>query len=188
MDLDHTIRLETDLIGGLLAQGFQVIVLSHLKGFTEDLKQFYGLSLEHHYEFTNYHREGPLVSERGPQLVEYLREASLLKKGGSEQRTNAVHILRKALERMCKMSYSRSTGKPLPNKYQSMTASQLKDLVKGIISTEDLGKVNLILRYGDPASHDDQKTEPPTEGMVDSMISQMTNLIIKYVDSNFSLK
>ncbi|MEG6574296.1 AAA family ATPase [Caldibacillus debilis] len=188
MDSNHTLRFVTDLISKLLEKDYQVIILSHLKNIIEDLKLYHGLTMEYHYEFITYHREGPYVLEKGPQLIEYLRKANSLKRGSSEDRTNALHILRKALERMCKMAYEKNTGQALPKKYQSMTARDLKALVKKIIPMEDLGKVNLILKYGDPASHDDQKIEPPTEGMVNAMIDQLRNLIVKYVDPDLKVK
>jgi hypothetical protein len=188
MDADHTIRFQTDLIGELLSQGFQVIVLSHLRTFTEELKKHHVMGMDYQYEFASYHREGPRVLERGPQLEEYLKEVKLLRKGGAEKRIIAMHLMRKALERMCKMIYTNQTGKTLPKRYESMTSSQLKEIVKETIPVEEFGKINQILRYGDPASHDDPKMEPPTEGEVDSMLTQMTKLIIKYVNPNFKLK
>jgi hypothetical protein len=188
MDADHMIRFQTNLVGELLSMGYQVIILSHLRVFTEELRLQHDPDCDSHYEFASYHLEGPRVMERGPSLQEYIRQADTLKKGGSEQRITAAHMLRKALERMCKMAYSKATEIPISNKYLGMTSSQLKELVKGIISTEDIGKVSQILRYGDQASHDEQRMEPPTRGGLDSLIDQLTNLIKKYVDSTFNLK
>ena len=116
MDADHTIRLQTDLIGELILQGYQVIVFSHLRTFIHDLKQHHGLDTDYQYEFASYHRGGPKILEYGPQLDEYLKQAKLLRKGGAEQRIIATHLMRKALERMCKMIYTKITEKPLPKR------------------------------------------------------------------------
>jgi DNA repair exonuclease SbcCD ATPase subunit len=184
MDENHTFRFQTDLVTKLIAQGYQVIILSHLKTFTDGLRTCY--NLDTYYEFYDYSIEGPLVRERSLELQEYIKTAIELRTGTAQHRALAASSLRKATERLCKMIYNKqNSSKTLPARFQNMTSRDLKALVKTLIAPEDIGKVNLLLAHADPASHDDTTYEPPSPGTIDSMVDCLVALAQKYVDQSF---
>jgi DNA repair exonuclease SbcCD ATPase subunit len=181
MDFDHTSRFETDLINKLLEKDYQVIVLSHLDNVINNIKDYHRIDWD--YELSNYGIEGPVILERGTKLEEYIKEARRLRNGSSVERTNAVHTLRKAIECMCKMIHTKNTGEKLTKRYQSLSSSDLKKLVGNTIASEDQNKIAYVLKYADPASHDgDNKQVTPLPGIVDSLIDQILDIAVKYID------
>nr|WP_237179077.1 AAA family ATPase [Paenibacillus sp. MMS18-CY102] len=182
--IDLLTRIWSNIL--VIEKGFSIHQIGqrmlNLKKATEAHEK--SLTTDTHYEFISYGVFGPEVAERAATIAEYIKEASKLKKGGFEQREIALHLMRKSLERLCKEAYTKETGKQLPKRYESLSSSQLKELVREISLARDLGKVNFLLTFGDPASHDGSKIEI-SEAMVDSMIDQMVNLIKSYLDPNF---
>lgn len=184
MDDNHSLRFQTELVTKLIAQGYQVIILSHLKTFTDGLRTFH--NLDTYYEFYDYNIDGPSVQERAAEFQEYIKAALQLRKGSAEQRAQSATSLRKATERFCKMVYNKqNSSSPLPARFQNMSSKDLKALVKMLILPEDIGKINVILAHADPASHDDPTNEPPSTGTIDTMVDYLVALTQKYIDPSF---
>lgn len=184
MDLNHQARFESSFIEEILNNGYQVFIFSHLKNFVDNIRTCH--NLDWYYEITSYDINGPVILERGNKLEEYIKQAKQFKSGSSDHRTHAVHLLRKAIENFCREVYFRKTGNKLE---KNLTSSVLKELAINIFDdVRDHQKLNYVLKYADPASHDDNTSEPPENGIIDSLIDNVLNLIEKYLDPQIRRK
>ncbi len=180
MDQAHSERVADMVIGRLLKKGWQVIVLSHLKSFASQCLKV--RSMDEMEEISAYTSLGPKFETTAPGLRTYLENAEKFRDGNSESRTMAAQQLRKAVERFCKDVY-RSTGSPVPRKFENKTVSELKALAvtSGKLTPPDLAKLDQIISLGDPASHDDGTVEPPTKEQLQYRISLLKGLMSTYL-------
>lgn len=177
MDQAHTRRVASDLIGKLLQDGWQVIVLSHLKNFSDEC--ITAQAVDRMEEITSYSKDGPKIKSHETSLSEYLAEVTQYKDGNSGNRAHAAHVLRKAVERFCKDVYRKGTGQSVPRRFQNKTVGVLKKLAVDStkLSVQDMIKLERVLALANPASHDDQTVEPPTPREIGDALAILHGLV-----------
>ncbi|MHB0886312.1 MAG: AAA family ATPase [Bacillota bacterium] len=180
MDQAHRNRLGSEMIDELLKAGYQVVVMSHLKRFNGAVQEYHFLHSREvrSYEISEYTIGGPRLDEIQKSLESFLQGAEKHRVGGSESREIAGSYLRKAVERFYKELYAQGTGKPLPGKYRNETTSNLKKLAisSGLLLPTDEAKLDLVLTYANPSSHDSMDVEPPTAQWLQQGINLLTEL------------
>jgi hypothetical protein len=182
MDESHSERLKTDVIDRLIDTEHQVIVLTHLDNFAENLALTHRRQFPYRIEFSSYSQAGPHIKHRQPRLEDYLEQAGEYKKGNAERRRQSGRCLRMAVERITKMLYQQATSS-LPAKYQSASFSLLKQELlpkcTQLLPREADGiraTYNFVVSY----PHDDMTVEPPTTEQLETHINRLAQLAKKY--------
>ena len=182
MDESHSERLKSDVVDRLMETGHQVIVLTHLDSFAENLALFHARRFPYRIEFAGYSQAGPSIEERPPRLQDYLDQANEYKIGNAERRRQAGRCLRRMVERIIKALYQQTAGS-LPTKYRDLSFPKLKgDLLPKCdqLSPPEADGIratyNFVVRY----PHDDMTVEPPTSEQLQPHISRLEQLCQKH--------
>ena len=182
MDESHSERLKSDLVDRLIETGHQVIVLTHLDRFAENLALFHARRFPYRIEFTGYSQAGPSFEEKPPQLQDYLDQADEYKTGNAERRRQAGGCIRRAVERIPKALYQQTTGS-LPAKYRDLSFPRLKgDLVPKCdqLSPQEADGIRATYDFVVSHPHDDMTVEPPTPEQLESHINRLRQLCYKH--------
>jgi hypothetical protein len=178
MDDEHSESFIQHVIGRLLDEHeLQVIVLSHLQGITDRLRE-----LNYHrrflaYRIDQFERSGPSISTYDP-LDRELRQIRSLADGNEDNRKLAVDKLRPAIERIVRELHLKETGRPVDDSLARATASQLLNIFRQIPNTtpqEHQGFQDTV-RFADPAHHTEQGWQVPTKPQILPHIDRLRNL------------
>ncbi|PWT98974.1 MAG: hypothetical protein C5B51_28100 [Terriglobia bacterium] len=132
MDDDHIETFKMVVLKELLDRGFQVIVLTHMDNFADDLEKRYRASANAVlYRFEGYTKSGPSIASAGPEILRLLGDIRRNKDSTNEGFRKQANIdLRKFVERFTKDAYSAETGKPVSKAYEDTRWAELKKLLR----------------------------------------------------------
>lgn len=183
MDEKHSKRFG-DVVGEILKEGYQVIMLSHQNDIIDMLRtRFHADPDFGDLEIISYDKSGPKVEERIPQFQGYLKQAKKLKAGDTTCRAVSFNLLRKATERLSKEVYMKGKNVSLPERYEKLDADKMEKLLidSGIPKYQEIVGMKETLKFSGPASHDDMTRNPPTPEELDRHISRLENNWNKWI-------
>jgi hypothetical protein len=182
MDESHSERLKMDVVDRLMKTGHQVILLTHLDKFAENLALVHRRRFPYRIEFTGYSQVGPSIEEKPPQLKDYLNQANEYRAGNAERRCQASGCLRRAVERIIKILYQQATGS-LPAEYRDVSFPRLKrDLLPKCdqLSPQEADGIRATYDFVVSYPHDDMTVEPPASEQLQPHISRLEQLCKKH--------
>jgi len=182
MDEAHSERLKIDVLDKLLDTQHQVIVLTHLDKFAENMALTHRHRLPYRIEFSSYSQNGPIIETTPPRLEDYLDQAREYKKGNAERRRQSGRCLRMAVERITKMLYQQATGS-LPAKYHRASFPLLKQEVLpkcDQLSPHEADGIRATYNFVVSYPHDDMTAEPPATEQLEPHISRLEQLARKH--------
>lgn len=131
LDDEHTEAFKKQAIERLLKQDFQVILLTHMENFADDVERLYRGYQPILYRLTGYTMSGPSISWKGPEIKKLLEEVRKNKDSVNQgYRMNAVQSLRQFVERFAKDLFVAETGAPVSKKYENESWTRLRDLLR----------------------------------------------------------
>lgn len=182
MDESHSERLKMDVVDRLMETGHQVILLTHLDSFADNLAMVHRRRFPYRIEFTGYSQAGPSVEEKFPRLKDYLDQANEYITGNAERRRQASGCLRRAVERITKELYQQATGS-LPAKYRDVSFPKLKQRLLpkcDQLSPKEADSIRAIYNFVVSYPHDDMTVEPPSSKQLQPHISRLEKLCKKH--------
>jgi DNA repair exonuclease SbcCD ATPase subunit len=134
MDDEHTESFKKTIVKDLLDRGLQVIVLTHMDNFAEDMEKLYRSAVDTVlYRMHSYSRSGPSVIWKGPEIRSLLEEVRRNKDSENEGfRKQAVQALRQFVERFVKDLYTAETGKAVSKRFRDKNWTELKNLLRQV--------------------------------------------------------
>ena len=182
MDDDHAEAFVASVIPHLLNQkGKQVVVLSHVKGIVDRLRQ---LNLQRDvrlYHYENYERGGPVIVLQ-QRLQQALAEIKGAANGNEANRMFAVDRLRVLVEAFVRELHLAKTGEAVPGTYDTANSGQLADLFREIPGTDPGEHASLkdTIRFCDPAHHTQAGYPVPMKSNIQPHIDRVSGLMKKY--------
>jgi DNA repair exonuclease SbcCD ATPase subunit len=183
MDEKHSTRFG-DIIGEILKEGYQVIILSHQNNIIDMLRiRFQDDPDFGDLEVIKYDKSGPKVEERIPQFQSYLEQAKKFKAGNATCRAASFNFLRKAAERLSKEVYMKGKNVPLSRRYEKLDVEKMEKLLvdSGIPNYQEIAGMKETLKFSGPPSHDDMTRNPPTPEELERHISRLENNWEKWI-------
>lgn len=182
MDDDHAEAFVASVVPYLLDQvGKQVVVLSHVKGVVDRLRQINLHRDVRLYHFENYERGGPVIVLQ-QRLQKALAEIKGAANGNEANREFAVDRLRVLVESFVRELHLRQTGAPVPNNLDTANSGQLADLFRLIPGTNPIEHANLkdTIRFCDPAHHTQANYSVPLRSNIQPHIDRVSGLMKKF--------
>lgn len=160
MDEDHTIRFCTEVLGRLIDNDYQVVILTHLASLANRIFDLY-------YHLAPDYFIASTASEEGLELKPYKQLGQLLshaRRAASaahpDLRTGAAANVRAFIDRFCTMVYTQATGQPMPIARRGWTAT--KDRLKLVeercpnVQPKHLQTLRDVCNSADPGAHIDE--------------------------------
>jgi len=132
MDDEHVEAFKKDLIKNLLDRGFQVVLLTHMDNFADDIEKLYrGKARTTLFKLEEYALVGPTVTWKGPEIGNILQRVRKNKDAIAEGfRKQAVQELRQFVERFVKDLYTAETGNSVSKRFEDKNWNELKTLIR----------------------------------------------------------
>jgi hypothetical protein len=131
MDDEHTEAFKKQVISKLLDSGFQVILLSHMDKFVDDVERLYRQYAPLYFKMESYTESGPNVVWKGPEIKRLFNEIRKNKDALNEgYRKQAVLDLRQFVELFMKDIFISETGQPVSKKYEDKAWNDLRQLLR----------------------------------------------------------
>ncbi|MCC7574361.1 hypothetical protein KO361_02115 [Candidatus Woesearchaeota archaeon] len=185
MDDAHTNNFISNVLEKLLNKDIQIYVMSHLKPAVSDLIiTRYQHKLPKYIEFYGFCLEGPkFIVKASNRFEDYINQAKETYNGSSEQRKTCANMIRQAVETYTKLYYEKKSGNSIPADCKKAQFSILdnKLLTRVEIESNEKGKLRMISGKCDKRSHDDELTEIPTSGELNSFIDTLNGLYKKHL-------
>lgn len=131
MDDEHTEAFKKQVISNLLSSGFQVILISHMDNFVDDVERLYRQHAPLYYRMESYTESGPSVVWKGPEIKKLLNEVKKNKDAPNEgYRKEALQALRQFVERFVKDVFTAETGQSVSKRFEDKAWNELRHLLK----------------------------------------------------------
>lgn len=131
MDDEHTEAFRKQVVSKLLAEGFQVILLTHMDNIADSIGSLYRNHDPAIYRMEEYTQSGPSVVWKGPEIQKILNEIRKNKDAANEgYRKQAVQALRQFVERFAKDLFTAETGQPISKQYEDKSWADLRNLLR----------------------------------------------------------
>jgi hypothetical protein len=132
MDDEHAEAFKKVIVKDLLDRGFQVILLTHMDNFADEVEKLYrGKYKPSLFKLQAYSQSGPVVVSSGPEIQGLLAEIRRNKDSLNEGfRKQAVQALRQFVERFVKDLYIAEAGGSLSKRFENKNWSELKPLLR----------------------------------------------------------
>jgi DNA repair exonuclease SbcCD ATPase subunit len=132
MDDEHTEAFKKVIIKNLLERDFQVILLTHMDNFADDVEKLYrGKYQPSLFKLQAYCQSGPDVVSKGPQIQGLLSEVRKNMDSLNEGfRKQAVQALRQFVERFVKDFFTAETGTSVSKRFEDKNWADLKPLLR----------------------------------------------------------
>jgi hypothetical protein len=131
MDDEHTEAFKKQVVSKLVKSGFQVILLSHMDNFLDDVERLYRQHAPIYYRLESYTESGPNVVLTGPEIKKLLNEVRKNKDAPNEGfRKQAIQDLRQFVERFVKDIFTAETGQSVSKKYEDKAWNELRQLLR----------------------------------------------------------
>ncbi len=188
MDDHHAQRFIQGVLGKLLGDGHQVIVMTHLERVHDHIDARYRRAHNvYRLRFEAHHPEGPTITEAGPRLVELLQQAQKCSEATNESyRHEAVLSLRQFVERFVKDLFQVTTGQLIPRAYESESWPRLHSLLLRCpgFDVADEGPLEHAHKFTSSHLHEDDAAAARVPGPheIRPHVESMQKLIAKYAD------
>lgn len=132
MDDEHTEAFKKVVIKKLLEQGLQVVLLTHMDNFADEVEKLYRTTCNpSFFKMESYSQSGPVVIPTGPHIQGLLIDARKnMDSPNDGYRTQAILALRQFVERFVKDFYVAETGKSVSKRFEDKNWSDLKPLLR----------------------------------------------------------
>lgn len=186
MDDEHTESFKKTIVKDLLDRGLQVIVLTHMDNFAEDMEKLYRSSVDTVlYRMHSYSRSGPSVIWKGPEIRSLLEEVRRNKDSENEGfRKQAVQALRQFVERFVKDLYTAETGKAVSKRFRDKNWADLKNLLRQVkqFDPKDEARLEDTHSFTSQFLHTDGSipAKIPSSALINPHFSDMEKLFDKY--------
>jgi Arc/MetJ-type ribon-helix-helix transcriptional regulator len=131
MDDEHTEAFKKQVISKLLSSGFQVILLSHMDNFVDDVERLYRQHAPLYYKLESYTESGPNVIWKGPEIRKLLNEVKKNKDAQNEgYRKESVQTLRQFVERFVKDIFTAESGQSVSKRFENKAWNELRHLLR----------------------------------------------------------
>jgi DNA repair exonuclease SbcCD ATPase subunit len=186
MDDEHVEAFKKDLIKNLLDRGFQVILLTHMDNFADDIEKLYRARARTAlFRMEAYALPGPTVTWRGPEIGHIMQQVRKDKDSLTEGfRKQAVQELRQFVERFVKDLYTAETGKSVSKRFEDKNWSDLKPLLRQCKSFDPADEPRLedTHKFTSKFMHTDatQPSKTPSPAQINPHYSDMDALMNKY--------
>jgi len=188
MDEGHAQAFQKNVLRRLLRDGAQVIVLTHLPRFADQIDVVCRGEWDVHcIRLIDYSKDGPIIEEGGPRLAALVREARGNMDALNEAyRGGGVQCLRMSVERFVKDLYVRGTDMPISRRYARKSWRDLKKLLRACPSFEpsDESVLEAIHVFTSSHMHEDDSVPQSVPGshQIRPHVSEMERLLEKYGD------
>ena len=182
MDDDHAEAFIAKVVPYLLDQcGKQVVVLSHVRGVIDKLRQLNMSRDVRHYHYENFELGGPVIVMQR-RLNQALAEIKGAAGGNEANREYAVDRLRVLIEGFVRELHLKHAGSPPPAAYDTANSGQLADLFRTIPGTDPAEHNGLkdSIRFCDPAHHTQAGYAVPLKTNIQPHIDRVSGLLKKY--------
>lgn len=186
MDEDHTEAFKVKVIRKLLDKGFQLVILTHLKGLAKSIEGYHHRSCDLlSLHFATYAHTGPSIEIQLPALRSYLANArDYMNADGDHMRAVAVTSLRRFVERFVKDLYVAQTSKSVPRRFQDANWFELKRILlqcKDFKPTDE-SRLNATHDFTSTHLHEDdtQPQDVPKPHQIQVYVSDMESLLDDY--------
>jgi hypothetical protein len=185
MDDDHTQAFKKQVIDKLLKQGLQVILLTHMDNFADDVGRLYRGDDPLIYRMDNYTQSGPGCVWKGPEIKKLLNDVRKNKDAINEGfRKQAVQALRQFVERIVKDIFTTDSGEEVSKKYESVAWPELRNLLRLCPSFDPPDEAHLEDTYNftSPFLHTDEvlPEKVPSPHQINPHYVQMKSILEKY--------
>lgn len=185
MDDDHTEAFKKEVMKRVLSQDFQVILLTHMDNFADDVEGLYRALDPLLYRMGGYTISGPSITWKGPEIQKLLEEIRRNKDSTNEgYRMEAVQALRKFVERFVKDLFVAQTGNPVSGKYEDESWTRLRGLLRQCqdFDPNDEAILEDTHNYTSPFLHTDGSLpqKVPSSGHLNPHYQAMKQLLDKY--------
>lgn len=186
MDDEHVEAFKKDLIKTLLDRGFQVILLTHMDNFADDIEKLYrGRANTALYKMEGYAVAGPTVTWKGPEIGRTLQQIRKNKDSVTEGfRKQAVQELRQFVERFVKDLFVAETGKSVSKRFEDKNWNELKDLLRQCKSFDpkDEPRLEDTHSFTSKFLHTDGSlpSKVPSSAQINPHYNDMDDLLSKY--------
>jgi energy-coupling factor transporter ATP-binding protein EcfA2 len=132
MDDEHLEAFKKIVIKNLLDSGFQVIMLTHMDTFADDIEKLYRTTHNPNlFKLQSYSQSGPTVQYTGPQIQGLLQEAKKNMDSVNDGfRKQAIQALRQFVERFVKDLFIAETGTSVSKRFENKNWGELKPLLR----------------------------------------------------------
>jgi DNA repair exonuclease SbcCD ATPase subunit len=132
MDDEHIEAFKKIVIKNLLDRDFQVVVLTHMDVFADDIEKLYRSDQKPSlFKLQAYAKSGPTVLWSGPQIQGLLQEVRKNMDSTNEgYRKQAIQALRQFVERFVKDLFIAETGTPVSKRFEDKNWGDLKPLLR----------------------------------------------------------
>jgi hypothetical protein len=131
MDDEHTEAFKKQVVSKLLNSGFQVILLSHMDNFVDDVERLYRQHAPLYYKLERYTESGPNVVWKGPEIKKLLYEVKKNKDAQNDgYRKEAVQDLRQFVERFVKDIFTAETGQSVSKRFEDKAWNELRLILR----------------------------------------------------------
>ena len=185
MDDEHTEAFKKEVIKRLRDRKFQVILLTHMDNFADDVERLYRVLDPPFYRMGGYTVSGPSIIWKGPEIKKLLEEVRKNKDSTNEGfRKQAVQSLRQFVERFVKDLFVAETGRPVSKKYEDKNWADLRGLLRQCTKFDATDEAILedTHNFTSPFLHTDgtipQKV--PSSGNLNPHYEAMKQLLEKY--------
>lgn len=131
MDDEHTEAFKKVVIKKLLGQGLQVVLLTHMDNFADDVEKLYRTACHPScFKMESYSQSGPIVVPSGPHIQSLLTDVRKnMDSPNAGYRTQSLLALRQFVERFVKDFYVAETGNSVSKRFEDKNWSDLKPLL-----------------------------------------------------------
>jgi DNA repair exonuclease SbcCD ATPase subunit len=186
MDDEHTEAFKKVIIKNLLERGFQVILLTHMDNFADDVEKLYrGKHQPSLFKLQAYSQSGPVVVSTGPQIQGLLSEVRRNKDALNEGfRKQAVQALRQFVEQFVKDFFIAETGNSVSKRFEDKNWSDLKPLLRQCkkFDSNDESLLEDTHKFTSPFLHTDGTipAKIASSAQIGPHYTEMDNLLTKY--------
>ncbi len=186
MDDEHTEAFKKVVIKNLLERRFQVILLTHMDNFADDVEKLYrGKYQPCLFKLQAYSQSGPDVVSKGPQIQALLSEVRKNMDSLNEGfRKQAVQALRQFVERFVKDFFTAETGTSVSKRFEDKNWADLKPLLRQCkqFDSNDESLLEDTHKFTSQHLHTDETipAKVPSSAQIRPHYTEMDNLLSKY--------
>jgi hypothetical protein len=179
MDDDHSEAFVSGVVPYLLdTSGKQLVILSHVKGMVDRLRQLNNNRRVRHYHIENYDANGPVIVHQ-IRLARALAEIKGAAAGNEDNRKFAIDRLRVLLEEFIRELHLKVVGSPPSDKYDTANSGELATLYRSIPGTtpDEYTRLKDTIGFCDPAHHTQAGYPTPIKSQIQPHIDRVEGIM-----------
>lgn len=182
MDDDHAEAFVSAVVPHLLdTSGKQVVILSHVKGMIDRVRQLNLNRRVRHYHIENYDVGGPVIVHQ-IRLARALAEIKGAAGGNEDNRKFAIDRLRVLLEDFIRELHLQVVGTAPSDKYDTANSGELATLFRSIPGTtpDEHTRLKDTIGFCDPAHHTQAGYSVPIKSNIQPHVDRVEGMMKKY--------